>query len=219
MVEPRSGELRKPEWVGLVADIGATNARFAIVQPDRTISHARILALDDYPTIMDAIAAYLVDERLSNRRTRAALAIASPVTGDQVTMTNHPWTFSIAALRQHFGFERLHVINDFVANALAVPHLNDSEYMQVGVGRPVSGASIGVIGPGTGLGISALVASGESSIAIQGEGGHVTMSPADTRESAVLDLMRRRYDHVSAERLLSGPGLSISTMRYASFQG
>jgi glucokinase len=191
----------------LVADIGATNARFALAMPDGTLAAQRVLALDDYPTIVDAIESYLADERLPARPAVAALAIASPITGDRVAMTNHPWTFSIEDLRRHFGWKRLRVINDFAANALAIPHLGADDRVQIGPGSPVAAAPIGVIGPGTGLGISMLIRSGNGAIPVQGEGGHVTMAPADARESAVLDLMRKRYDHVSAERVLSGPGL------------
>jgi glucokinase len=99
------------------------------------------------------------------------------------------------------------VINDFHANALAVPHLNGSDLLQVGGGEAVAGMPMGVIGPGSGLGVSAVVPSGDTYVPVAGEGGHVTMAPADARESAVLELMRSRYDHVSAERVLSGPGL------------
>jgi glucokinase len=192
---------------GLVADIGATNARFAVVQPDGSLAHTRVVALEDYSSISDAIAAYLGSENLPEKPVQAAIGIASPVTGDQVTMTNHPWTFSIEGLRREFGFRKLHVINDFAANALAIPRLEAGERIQVGPGSPVAQAPIGVIGPGTGLGMSALVPWGGGFAPIQSEGGHATMAPGDARESAVLELMRRRYQHVSAERLLSGPGL------------
>jgi glucokinase len=131
--------------------------------------------------------------------------VASPVTGDQVTLTNHPWTFSIEAVRQRFGFSRLRVLNDFAATALAIPHLGVGERVKIGRGAPVEGAPVGLIGPGTGLGVSLLIPTPGGGMAIEGEGGHVTMAAADARENAVLDLMRRRFDHVSAERVLSGP--------------
>jgi glucokinase len=166
------------EESGLVADIGATNARFAVIPPDGSMTRPRVFTLDDYPIITDALATYLREEELPSKPTEAVIAIASPVTGDRVTMTNHPWSFSIEGMRRQFGFKRLRVVNDF-----------------------------GVLGPGTGLGLSALVPTVKGFTPIPGEGGHVTMAPADAREGAVLDLMRRRYDHVSAERLLSGPGL------------
>jgi glucokinase len=195
-----------PMPLGLVGDIGGTNARFALVQPDGSLARVRVLATDDYPTIADAIAFYFA-KFPAERPDQAVIAVAAPVTGDQIAMTNHPWRFSIAGLQRELRLTRLQVVNDFVANALAVPHFAASERVQVGGGTPLADAPIGILGPGTGLGVSALVRSGERWVPIQGEGGHVTMAPADTRESEVLDLMRRRYDHVSAERVLCGTGL------------
>jgi glucokinase len=191
--------------VGLIGDIGATNTRFALVQPDGQTSPARIYALNDHASLTDAIDAYLAEEQPAVRPVQAVLAVASPVTGDEVTLTNHPWTFSIEALRRHFGLKRLRVINDFAANAAAIPHLATKDRVQIGSGAPVGNAAIGVIGPGTGLGVGSLAADGDVTLA--GEGGHVTMAPATAQESAIIDLMRKRYDHVSAERVLSGPGL------------
>jgi glucokinase len=190
----------------LIADIGATNARFALVGAAGAVEHVRVLACDDYATISDAIAAYLAADSLPSPRA-AALAVASPVTGDLIALTNHPWSFSIAALKQHLALDRLIVVNDFTANALAMPHLHPDERFQVGGGSPAPDAPIAVLGPGTGLGVSGLLPTGSGWTALSGEGGHATMAPADERESLVLDHMRRRFDHVSAERLLSGPGL------------
>ena len=198
--------MNMPE-VGLIGDIGATNARFALVQPDGATTPPRVYALNDYPSLSDAIDAYLAQESPPARPGHAILAVAAPVTGDQVTLTNHTWTFSIEALRRYVGLKRLRVINDFTANALAIPHLGESDRIQIGLGSPVSDAPIGLIGPGTGLGVSALFPTRSGAVPIPAEGGHVTMAPANAQESAVLNLMRRRFDHVSAERVLSGPGL------------
>jgi glucokinase len=192
---------------GLIGDIGATNVRFAIVQPEGVTTRARAYALNDFASLAAAIETYLAEESPVIRPTKAVLAIAAPITGDEVTLTNHPWTFSIEAVRQQFEFTKLRVINDFAANALAVPYLGDGDRIEIGSGVPVSDAPIGLIGPGTGLGVSALIPGSAGGAALQGEGGHVTMAPASTQESAVVDLMRRRYDHVSAERVLSGTGL------------
>jgi glucokinase len=194
----------------LIADIGATNARFALVSPDSGLQRPRVLACEDYPTIHGAIAAYLEDELpLADvrRPEAAALAIAGPVTGDKVALTNHPWSFSIEELRGHLGIERLHVLNDFAAVAVAMPHLAPDERTQIGGGAPLPDAPVGVLGPGSGLGVGGLVRAPDGWLSLPGEGGHATMAPANSRESAVLDRMRARYDHVSAERVLSGPGL------------
>ncbi|HZB91739.1 MAG TPA: glucokinase [Stellaceae bacterium] len=191
----------------LIGDIGATNARFARLDAAGSIVRTRVFACDDFLTVEAAIAAYLAEEPTLPRPEEAALAVASPVTGDAVTLTNHPWSFSIAALRERLGLTRLLVVNDFAATALAVQRLKPEERSAIGGGAPAADQPIGVIGPGTGLGVSALVPTPSGWIALSGEGGHATMPPADRRESEVLEHMRRRFDHVSAERVLSGPGL------------
>ncbi|HUC73051.1 MAG TPA: glucokinase [Stellaceae bacterium] len=200
------GAEAEPEtW--LVGDIGATNARFGLVSPEGKVLHWRSHACEQYPTIDDALAEYLSDRGGLPMPRQAAIAIASAVTGDRIAMTNHPWSFSIAALKARFGFERLEVINDFTAQALALPRLGADERMAVGGGTAAAGAPLAVLGPGSGLGVSGLVPCASGWVALTGEGGHATMSPASDRESAVLDHMRRRFDHVSAERVLSGPGI------------
>ena len=193
--------------IGLIGDIGATNARFALVEPGGGTTNARLYALNDFSSLAEALDAYLKEQTPPAVPAEAVLAVASPIMGDRVTLTNHAWSFSIEELRRHLGLRRLRVINDFAANALAVPRLTAADRMQVGAGAPVADAPVGLIGPGTGLGVSALVPAPGGALTISGEGGHVTMAPASARESAVLELMRKRYDHVSAERLLSGPGL------------
>jgi glucokinase len=192
---------------GLIADIGATNTRVALTEPGGTFARMRVFGTEDYASLADAIEAYFEAEAPPARPTRAVLAVAGPVTGDTVAMTNHPWTFSAGELRKRFGFTALRVINDFVANALGVPYLKDDDRRQVGGGGPATDAPIGVLGPGSGLGVSGLIPGNGEPVSLQGEGGHVTLAAADDREAAVLALMRRRFDHVSAERFLSGPGL------------
>jgi len=192
---------------GLIADIGATNARFALVEPGGAIVRTRDLACEDYPSLEDAIADYLGTEGIPRPRA-AAIAVASPIAGDHIAFTNNPWAFSIAEMKRRLALERLEVVNDFMANALAVPHLSSRDHRQVGGGSRASGAPIGILGPGSGLGVSGLFPLGDGKWApIASEGGHVTMPAASEREAAVLGLMRRRFDHVSAERALSGPGL------------
>ncbi len=191
----------------LVGDVGATNARFGLVSPKRDVLHTRTHAVADYPTIADAIIDYLAERGALPMPRQGAIAIASAITGDRVTMTNHPWSFSISALKSQLDLDRLEVINDFTALALALPHLTPEHRLPVGGGAPAAGAALGVLGPGSGLGVSGLIPTGARWIPLAGEGGHATMAPATDRESAVLDRMRRHFDHVSAERVLSGPGL------------
>jgi glucokinase len=191
----------------LVGDIGGTNARFGLVAPDGTLLHSRVLADADYAEIGDAIDAYLTERDGLPRPRRGALAIASAIGGDEVRMTNHPWTFSISGLQRRLRFQRLEVINDFTAQALALPHLGPGDKIAVGDGEAVPHAPIGVLGPGSGLGVSGLVWTGKRWVPLAGEGGHATMPAASERESAVLGALRRHFDHVSAERLISGPGI------------
>lgn len=194
-------------YFGLIGDIGATNGRFALVAPGGAVSTPRSYVLGDHASFAGMIEAYFADEAPPQRPSRAVLAVASPVTGDEVALTNHPWTFSVEALRQRLGLATLSVVNDFAANAAAIPRLGAADCLQIGGGAAATDAPAAVIGPGTGLGIAALVPSPNGAVVIAGEGGHATMMPATAEESAILDLMRARFDHVSAERLLSGPGL------------
>src|SRR5947209_14842615 len=166
----------------LVGDIGATHARFGLVSPDAKLLHSRTLADEDYPTIDDALAAFLAERGELPMPRKGAIAIASAITGDRVAMTNPPWSFSVRELKARLAFERLEVINDFTALALALPHLKPGERLVVGGGSAVAGAPLGVLGPGSGLGVSGLVPSGKSWIALTGEGGHATMAPATDRE-------------------------------------
>src|SRR5216684_2988613 len=191
----------------LVGDVGATNARFGLVSPDGAVLHSATFACADFAEIGDALDAYLTMRGNFPMPRRGALAIAALITGDQIRMTNHPWSFSVAALRDRLGLERLVAINDFTAVALALPRLSAADRMPVGGGAPVARRPIAVLGPGSGLGASGLIPAGSGWTALAGEGGHVTMAAATERESAVLGEMRRRFDHVSAERCLSGPGL------------
>jgi glucokinase len=196
---------------GLIGDIGATNGRFSLVTPGGHPSTPRSYVLGDYASFAAMIEAYLADEAPPQRPSRAVLAVASPVTGDVVTLTNHPWTFSTEALRRRLGLDRVDIVNDFAANAAAIPRLTHADCLQIGGGTAADDAPAAVIGPGTGLGIAALVpvskCTTNGAVVIAGEGGHATMAPATAEESAIVDLMRTRFDHVSAERLLCGPGL------------
>ncbi len=189
----------------LIADIGGTNARFALATPDGHIDAERILRCADYPDLAQAAAAYLRDIP-GPRPCRAAVAVATPVTGDWIHFTNSPWSFSTEAARQAMGLKRLLILNDFTALALALPLLGPDERRAVGGGAAVAEAPIGLMGPGTGLGVSGLVWSGSHWLPLQTEGGHVTFSATNEREWAISQILQRRFVHVSSERLLAGPG-------------
>ncbi len=194
----------------LLGDVGGTNARFAW-QPFEGAALSNIVTLPcaAFTTLAEALRAYL---RQIGRPAPpcCAIGIATPVTGDAVRMTNHHWAFSIAAMQAELGFERLVVINDFTALALALPDLGAQELRQHGGTAAVPGAAKALIGPGTGLGVSGLLPTGQAGrwLALQGEGGHVSLAAGNAREAAVLDVLRRNHGHVSAERAVSGIGLT-----------
>ncbi len=190
----------------LLADIGGTNARFALCE-DMIVRDERQLRCADYAAIEDAVAHYLHSVGERRQVEAASLAIAAPLSGDQVSMTNHSWRFSISGLRQKQHWRRLIVLNDFTALAMAIRHLPEKELRQVGGIKHASEAPIALLGAGTGLGVSGLIYSGAHWLPLQGEGGHVSLAPGNEREAAVLQQLWRRFDHVSAERVLSGPGL------------
>jgi glucokinase len=195
----------------LLADVGGTNARFALELAPGHIEQIEVLSCSAYPTLADATRAYLArpGAAAAGPILHAAIAIANPVVGDVVRMTNHHWEFSIDALRQACGFERLVVVNDFSALARALPQLSAGHKRQVGSGAARPGAPLGLIGAGTGLGVSGLIPSGSGYTALQSEGGHVTFAPANELEVAILQYAWREFGHVSAERLLSGGGVEL----------
>ena len=190
----------------LVADIGGTNARFALIDANRQPYAEQTLSCADFPGLIAATLAYLAATG-GPRPTQAAIAVATPISGDWIQFTNSDWSFSTEAVGRALELEQLQIINDFTALALALPLLNSDERRAVGGGTALEEAPMGLLGPGTGLGVSGLIWSGQSWIPLQSEGGHVTFSPVDDREWAVAQVIHRRFSHTSPERLLSGPGL------------
>jgi glucokinase len=211
----------------LLADIGGTNARFALELGPGRIAHIEVLACASHATLGEALRAYLalpeVAEAVAARGAvrHAAIAIANPVMGDMVRMTNHHWEFSIEALRRECGFDTFVVVNDFEALAMALPWLTDGDKIQIGGGAPGTGAPIGLLGAGTGLGVSGLIPSpdGKSWTALRSEGGHVTFAPANETEVAILQFAWREFEHVSAERFLSGAGVELVYRALAHHRG
>ncbi len=190
----------------LLGDIGGTNARFALVQGDgMPITHEVTLPTGQYPDLAAAAHAYL--QQVGQPAVReACIAIANPIDGDVLKMTNNHWRFSIEATRQALG--HLRMLNDWEAMAMAAPALQGTDLEQIGPGEPVPNAPKGLIGPGTGLGVSSLVRSRRGDwVPIAGEGGHVSLSPTCAREADILRVLWRSHPHVSAERAISGMGL------------
>lgn len=191
----------------LLADVGGTNARLAWQDGQGApIEHIRVLPVAEHDSLQAAIRVYLGD--LGHQPAAAAIAMANPITGDLVSMTNHDWSFSQAALREELGLTTLRVLNDFTALALALPHLPAHDLRQVGGTEAVPGAAMALLGAGTGLGVSGLLPDGAGGwVPIAGEGGHVTLPAATARERLVMDALVRRHGHASAERVASGTGL------------
>jgi glucokinase len=192
----------------LLGDIGGTNARWAW----QAAAHAPLQDISVLPcnasaSLQQSAASYLAG-RGAEQPHSAAIGIATAVTSDEVRMTNNAWSFSIAAFKQALGLERCLVINDFTALAMSLPALGCTDLQAVGGGAAVPRAPIALIGPGTGLGVSGLLANAQGEwSALSGEGGHATIAPADDAESLLLACLRQRFGHVSAERVLSGAGL------------
>ncbi|PLZ01560.1 glucokinase [Burkholderia sp. WAC0059] len=192
----------------LLADIGGTNARFALEAGPGDIGAIHVYPCADYPGVAEVIRQYLRDAKIE-RVNHAAIAIANPVDGDEVRMTNHDWTFSIEATRRALGFDTLLVVNDFTALAMAVPGLTEAQRVQVGGGERRQHSVIGLLGPGTGLGVSGLIPADDRWIALGSEGGHASFAPQDEREDLVMQYARKKWPHVSFERVCAGPGIEL----------
>jgi glucokinase len=211
------GEPQEPEKFGrtafadgprLVAVIGATHARLALQRAQGVFRSVRVLKCDDFVGIVSLLRFYLADHA-DITINHAALALANPVGGDHVRMTNRAWEFSSDAVRRELGLSTLLVVNDFTALAMAIPGLAATDLMQVGGGKPAANAVIGVLGPGTGLGVSGAIPTVDGFVTLGSEGGHVNFAPADEREFAILQYAWREWQHVSNERLISGPGMEL----------
>jgi len=191
----------------LIGDIGGTNARFAIAQGGK-YDQLRHVEVDHYPSLQEALSDYLKALPASERSNLAGvLDVAGPVLGDRITMTNKAWSFSVSELKQGLGLASLVVVNDFAATARAIPYLPRKDIFTIGPALPEVKGNIGVIGPGTGLGMSTLIPNGADWVLIAGEGGHATLAASTPEEFAIVEMLRRRWSHVSAERVLSGAGL------------
>lgn len=200
----------------LVADIGGTHARFALSPAPGRIETAGVLRVVDFPGPLEAVRAWLGGREMPEE---AVLAVATPVEGDEVRFTNSPWAFSVRALAAALGVARLAVINDFVAHALALPHLAPDELEQWGGSARRPERPRVVLGPGTGLGTAALVPCGGFEQPVATEAGHISLAPETARERALLAHLAARFDHVSRERVLSGPGLVTLAGALAELEG
>jgi glucokinase len=203
----------------LIADIGATNTRCALLDSSGQILATERFKNDDFGSLEEVLLAYLGRRRANDRPSRAALAVAAPILGDEVRFFNRSWAFSQERLARELKLSRLIVINDFAAVAWALPRLTDQSTRKVGQGEAVSRKPIAVLGPGSGLGVSSIIPSEDGWAVAHGEGGHVTLAATTDEEAAVIDLARMEHGHCSAERLISGPGIVNIYMTLGHLEG
>ncbi|MCL4140757.1 UNVERIFIED_CONTAM: hypothetical protein GTU68_032740, partial [Idotea baltica] len=196
----------------LVADVGGTNARFGLALGlDKTskrfsIENQKELLCRDFESLEAVIGSYLSGFP-ETRITSACIAIAGPVTGDSVTMTNLNWNFSIEEIRNTFGLARLEVINDFGAQAYATLYMDQDDFVVLAPGKSHPTGNRAVLGPGTGLGVAALINSGDQWHTVCGEGGHISYAPTSRIEMDLRTAIDPSGAHISVENLVSGPGL------------
>jgi len=203
----------------LLVDLGGTNTRCALQRAGGAPERVRATRNDEFPDLAAVLHAYIADIPAGLGPMAAAIAVAAPVTGDHVEMTNLGWSFSTDALRRTLGVEVLRVVNDFTAVAMSLPFLDARSLVKAGGGAPEAGRAMAVLGPGTGLGVSGLLPVPGGWAAVSGEGGHVTLAATDDREATVISLIRQQQGHVSAERLVSGFGLGNLYMALKSLSG
>jgi len=203
----------------LLGDIGGTHSRLACLSNDRSVDRIHVVDNAGYSDLATIIREYLETIPASGRPRAGALAVAGPVHEDHVTLTNLGWSLSIPSLREALKLEQLHIINDFEAVALSVPDLGEEDRLQLWEGESRAGAPLVVLGPGTGLGVATLVSHTGRWLALAGECGHVTLPAVSEKEHAVIARLQEEMGHVSAERLLCGPGLVLLYRTLARLEG
>ena len=194
----------------ILADVGGTNARFALSrQGDPSLRHVTYLRCADFESFHDAFESFLarlpVDEQDANHE--LSLSVAGPVNDRIVKVSNNPWQFRKDHLLERLRLDRLLVINDFTAQALAQYEGTDGSRSQLLDGVEDTGAPLLVIGPGTGLGVSALIPGAQGPLPVEGEGGNIRFAPRTEAERDLDEYMRQHSDHVVVEHFVSGPGL------------
>jgi glucokinase len=190
----------------LLADIGGTNARFALLA-NGTVGTVTHMAVSDYGSFGEALSVYLGRIPEAGTVRAAILAVSGAVQSDHCALTNNPWVIDAADLRAVYGFSTVRLINDFEAVAWSLPRLSPDKLLQIGGRQPVVGAPFAVLGPGTGLGMAVSIPHATGHLVLSSEGGHSTMAGNSSREDAVIAYLRQRFGHISAERVLSGNGL------------
>jgi glucokinase len=195
------------EFPILIGDVGGTNARFAVVMDaDCEPGEPQIVQTASFETIDDAIRSAILD-RLAVRPRSAVLAVAGPVDGDEIALTNCPWVVRPRAMFETLGLKDILVLNDFEAQALAVVALGEEHMEKIGAGTPEPNAGRVVLGPGTGLGVAGLIHACGRWIPVPGEGGHMDIGPRTPRDFEVFPHIERIDGRISGEQILCGRGL------------
>ncbi|MCR3756366.1 MAG: glucokinase [Candidatus Westeberhardia cardiocondylae] len=190
----------------LVGDIGGTNIRLALCNIyTGNIYKISIYSGKNYKNPEETIFNYLKNQKIKIKM--ACIAIACPITEDWIAMTNHSWKFSIKNMKSNLNLDILEIINDFTAISMAIPMLNKQDIIQFGGNNAIKGKPIAIYGAGTGLGVSHLININNKWVSIPGEGGHVDFASSSKEEDNILSILREEFGRVSAERVLSGPGL------------
>jgi len=202
----------------LLADIGGTNARFAVLH-DGMVSQISHLAVGEYATFHGAVDAYLGKLPDAGAIRAAIIAVAGVVQNGRGVLTNSSWVIDAAELHAVYGFSPARLVNDFEAVAWSLPRLAEDRLRQIGGRQPVAGTPLVALGPGTGLGMAVNIPHAAGPIVLSSEGGHATMAGNSPREDAVIGHLRQRFGHVSAERVLSGNGLENLYQALAALDG
>lgn len=191
----------------LIADLGGTNARFAILVD--AYAEPKVfptIKAAEYPSIDAAIQAHVLD-RTSLMPKAAVIAVAGPTDGEEVDLTNNDWVVRPKVLLEKFGMEEIVVLNDYEAQALAVIALESDQLKKIGGGEIDENANRLVIGPGTGLGVAGLVHAAHTWIPVAGEGGHMDLGPRNEKEADVFANLERIEGRISGEQVLCGRGM------------
>jgi len=210
----------------LLADVGGSNVRFALAQPGALaplqLDTVYAYRVADFPSLQDAARAYLAV--VATRPVSAIIAVAGPVRGDQVQLTNHSWLISAPELQAALGLNSVRLVNDFAAVGMGLPLLGPGDVQWLGAGERERGSgparqAFCVLGPGTGLGVSALTLRDGVATGLETEGGHASYAPTTEEEIAILRQLMARFGRVSHERLLCGSGLANLYQALCAVQG
>ena len=193
--------------LALLSDLGGTNIRFAVSRDGEPPEALAVVVADDFPSFEDAARRYLGETMVD----LVAMAVAGPVADGRAVMTNRDWTIDAAAIAEALGVERVHLLNDFEAQALSLPALGAHDFSPIGATfEPETRAPKVMLGPGTGFGAAALLPEpGGGWRAVCGEAGHMTLAAANEAEAVLLAGIRQEFGHVSVERIVSGAGLAL----------